>query len=94
MFPTPKEKSRLDIEIDQLILELKDHESTSEEYAKIVEQLNRLMKIRSENRPARVSPDTWATIGANLLGIVMITWFERENVITSKASGFIQRIRN
>lgn len=93
MFPAPKEKTRLDIEIDQLVLALGDHEATSVEYAKIVEQLNRLMKIRQENRPARVSPDTWAMIGANILGIAMITWFERGNVVTSKALGFIGRVR-
>lgn len=93
MFPAPKEKTRLDIEIDKLVLALGDHKATSVEYEKIVEQLNRLMKIRQENRPARVSPDTWAMIGANILGIAMITWFERGNVVTSKALGFIGRVR-
>lgn len=93
MFPAPKEKTRLDKEIDKLVLALGDHKATSVEYGKIVDQLNRLTKIRQEDKPDRVSPDTWAMIGANLFGIAMITWFERENIVTSKALGFISRIR-
>lgn len=93
MFPAPKEKTRLELEIDKLTFALGDHDPNSDEYTKIVDQLKRLNEIRKENRPDRVKPDTWAMIGANLVGIAMITWFERENVVTSKALGFIFRNR-
>lgn len=89
----PKEKTQLDREIDRLTIELRELSATDDDYATIVEHLNRLTKIRLEEKPEKVSPNTWAMIGANIVGIAMITWFERENVITSKALGFIQRAR-
>lgn len=45
------------------------------------------------NRRRRVSPDTMALIAANLAGIAVIIGYERINVITSKALGFVARTR-
>lgn len=43
--------------------------------------------------PNRVSVDTWAVIAANLLGIILIIGHERANVVTSKALGFVSKLR-
>lgn len=40
-----------------------------------------------------VSADTWATIAANLAGILIIVKHEEANVIASKALGFVQKLR-
>lgn len=93
MFPASKDKTRLDLEIDQLVLSLKSHEKTSDEYGTVVDRLAKLSKIREESRPDRISYATLATIATNLIGIAMITRYERENVLTSKALGFIMRPR-
>lgn len=44
-------------------------------------------------RRRRVSPDTLALVGANIIGIVMIIGHERANVIASKALGFISKLK-
>jgi hypothetical protein len=93
MFLDPKKKSHLDIEVEALIIELDDHEATSEKYGTIVERLTKLHKIQEERKPERVSPNTVATVAANLLGIVMIIRHEQLNFITSKALNFIMRVR-
>jgi hypothetical protein len=59
----------------------------------------RLLEVEIESkkdeidRRRRVSPETWALIGANLAGIVVIIGYERVNVIASKALGFVSKLR-
>lgn len=47
----------------------------------------------SRGKKPRLSPDTVALIAANLLGILLILGYEKADVITSKALGFIMRGR-
>lgn len=93
MFPNAKPKSKLQIEIDKLVLALGDHEPTSEEFGTVVERLSKLHKIQEDNKPESISPNTALLVGANLLGIGMIIKHEHLNVITSKAMSFIIKPR-
>lgn len=93
MFNKSKPKSRLQIEIDQLVRALGDHTSDSEEYGEIVNRLNTLHKINQDLRPASVDPNTALTIAANLVGIFAIIKHESLNVISSKALSFVLRPR-
>lgn len=92
MFLEPKKKSALQIEIDQLVIELDDHEATSEKYGTIVERLSKLHKIQDDRTPEKVNPNTALTVAANLIGIGIIVRHEHLNVITTKALGFIKRV--
>lgn len=89
----PKPKSRLQIEMDKLLLTLGDHEPTSEEFGQIVDRLSKLSKIEQDRKPSRINPDTLAVVIANLLGIAMIVRHEELNVITTKALGFVMKPR-
>jgi hypothetical protein len=93
MFTKPKPKSRLQIEIDQLVLALGAHEPNSDEFGTIVERLSKLHKIQDDNKSKTVSPDTALSVAANLLGILMIVHHEQLYPVTSKALSFIPKIR-
>lgn len=94
MFTRTLDDSKLDILIDSCIREMQEsYIESSEEYAQIMDQLVKLYKIKSESRLPRVSPDTLALIGGNLLGILMILRYERIDIITSKATNFILKPR-
>jgi hypothetical protein len=93
MLGPPKPKSKLEIEMDKLVLKLNDYPTDSKEYGEIVERLKTLHKIQDDNKPASVSPDVKLTTAANLLGILMIIRHEQLHVITSKAMSFVTRIR-
>lgn len=71
---------------------LKSEEPETDRYAQMSTQLERLYTIKNENRSRRVSADTLATIGANLLGIGIIVGHERTHIVTSKALGFVRKI--
>ena len=93
MFPKPKEPTQLEQEIDRVMHNLTNHTIDSKEYAQMVDQLMKLHKLKEDERPSQVHPDTWATIGANLLGIMLILRHEHLNVITSKAMDRVQRLK-
>jgi hypothetical protein len=72
---------------------LKAETITNEEYAKTLSLVERLHKMLDKEKPASVSKDTMLTVGANLVGIILILKHEHVNVISSKALGFIMRPR-
>lgn len=78
--------------IDQVQLNLEDHgDPTSEDYHKMVTQLDQLYKMKASDKPDRVKWDTWVAVGGNLAGLVLIIRHEQFNVITSKALGFVMK---
>lgn len=89
MFKRNPIEEKLDNEILNL-LELMDKETRySDEYKSMTDQLTKLYELRKGNR---ISKETWATIGANLAGIVVLMNHERTHVIASKAFSFVKKI--
>lgn len=60
-----------------------------EAYSEMAKNLELLYKTKANDKKPKVSPDTVALIAANLLGIGLILWHEKADVITTKALGFI-----
>lgn len=91
------EPRKIETELDKTLLtaltHLKEITPTDPEFATLTDQVNKLHKMREDMKPDRVKKDTAALIAANLIGIAMITHFERTNVITSKALAFITKLR-
>lgn len=83
--------SPLNDEINRAMAELGSTQFDSEEYDKQLERVSKLYKIKAEDKPNRVSKDTLALVGANLLGILLIISTEREHVITSRAMGMLAK---
>ena len=90
---TPSEKSGLEEVIDAVQDRLLKEDPPSDEFAKTVDQLDKLYKIKTSSREDRVSKDVLLTVVANLAGIGMILGYERANVVASKALGFVLKSR-
>lgn len=88
----PVEKTGLEIAIDRLLNELEDHTAESEDYATMVDQLAKLHKLKEDEKPSRVSPDTLISVGGSLTGILLIVMYEQKNVLGSKALNFAQKL--
>lgn len=87
--PTGLEKA-----IDQLLSEMANFSGDDDEYAKMVDQLQKLYNLKTvDQRPEKVSLNTLATIAGNLAGIIIIVGYEQRNVVTSKALGFLRPLR-
>lgn len=91
MIPITKiiKPNKLDMEIDSVLEELQYHEKDSKEYAQILTQLEKLMKMQDMRKGRHLKPDTVAQIGANLAGIGLILNYEKLSVITTKALSFV-----
>jgi hypothetical protein len=94
-FTTKKDKrTNLEKEIDEVTLLLSRYEPASEEYENITKNLERLNEMAKANkRDWRPSPDTVWVVGGNILGIVLILAYEKVDIITSKAIGFVMKGR-
>ena len=86
-------RTNLEREIDAVIEEMSQYSRDSKEYSDIAVNLERLYKAKACDRDRRVTPDTIAIIAGNLLGIALIIWHEKADVITSKALGFVLKGR-
>jgi len=86
-------RSKLEKEIDLILDEMRGIEATTSEYLIRLDNLERLHKMNNENKNRKVKPDTIAIVMTNLIGIGMILGYERVNIITSKALGFVLRGR-
>lgn len=94
MFPSnQEEKTKLEDAIDRVLEHMEDESPDSDEYAKMADQVVKLYALKEVDVKKRVSPDTLAIIAGNLAGIVMIVGYERAHIVTSKAIGFLLKLR-
>jgi hypothetical protein len=93
MFQSSPPDSKLQRAVDRAVRELDGYPVASDEYGLILDRLSKLHKMKEEDKPASISPDTLLMVGANLVSIVLIIKHEQFNVITSKALSFVIRPR-
>ncbi len=82
-----KKKSKLDVAMDAVFAEMEISGPDSEEYPKMIEYMERLSRVKAENK-MRVSPDTYAIVIGNLLGILVVIAYEQKHIFTTKAFSF------
>ena len=87
------EPSGLDEAIADVLQEMKGFTADQTEFATMVEQLEKLYKIKSEIKGDRVKLSEMLPVIGNLAGIVMILGFERTHIVTSKALAFVLKTR-
>lgn len=90
--PNPELEGLTEV-IDAVQTELLQTAPTDDEFPKMVEQLDKLYKIKSNAGPDRVSKDALLAVVGNIVGIAAILNFERVGVVTSKALGFVIKSR-
>lgn len=93
MFKKSQQSRELETVITETTSELRNLSAETEEFDKVLNQLERLHALDTGNRKERVSPDTLALVLGNLAGIGLIVGYERTHVVTSKALGFVLKLR-
>jgi hypothetical protein len=93
MFKRTKEPTDLDLALTRAYTQLKQHEVASEEYAKIMKQIAKMEKLKTQEKSKPISKDTLAMIGGNLAGILIVVAYENSHVWTTKALGVAPKIR-
>ncbi len=86
-----RDTTMVDQAIAGAIAQLDTVPAYSDEYNRMILQIEKLYALRYTNTSPRVSPDTLAIVLGNLAGIVIIVGYERANAVTSKAIGFVMK---
>lgn len=89
----PRHQRMIESELERTLNDLKLSRFDSEDYNKALRIAERLHDMVDKEKTSSVSKDALLTVGGNLLGIFMIIKHENVNVITSKALGFVTRLR-
>ena len=85
----PRHQRLLEEEYVRILTVLSSNQPDSAEYAKMLGCVERIHDMTDIREPSPVSRDTLLTVGANIIGILLIIKHENVNVITSKALGFV-----
>lgn len=86
-------RTNLEKEIDAVLVQMSLLRPDSKEYSAMAGNLEKLYKAKSGERNRHISPDTIAIVAGNLLGIALILGYEKTNVVTTKALGFVMKGR-
>lgn len=89
----PRHQKMLEDEYVRILAMLPVVQADTTEYAKLMTSAERVHALMAVRKTPSVSRETLVTVGANILGILMIIKHEDVNVITSKALGFVIRAR-
>ena len=86
------EDPALDLAIVKLFDRMGGLDPETKEYSNTADQLVKLYKLREETTSRkRVSPDALVQVAGSLAGIVAILSYERTQIITTKALGFVMK---
>jgi hypothetical protein len=85
-----KPPTALDKEIDRVLNKLSTLSVDGEEYKKLLEQVVKLHKMKTEEKPSGVSNDAMLQAATSLTGILLVINYERIHVISTKAMNFIK----
>jgi hypothetical protein len=89
----PRYQRMFEDELVRILALLSHSQADSAEYAKLMGSAERIHTMMDVKQPSPVSRETLLTVGANILGILLIIKHEDVNVITSKALGFVIRVK-
>lgn len=92
LFTGSKDTQALDTEIAAVLEGLQNCTELDESYYNRLEVLDKLMELRNKQKRKFMSKEN-APLIANLVGIAMILYHEKANVITTKAIGFVTKGR-
>jgi prefoldin subunit 5 len=87
----PKSLQAMDEEVERLTRQLADIQPLSDDYSKILKLITELTEARSKKNERAVSTDVLLTVGANIVGILLVLNYERLNVISTKALTMVWR---
>jgi len=89
IFTKKDTRTILDKEIEAVIKDLGALAPNTDDYTTTVSNLEKLYKMKNEEKSHRVKLDTMVIVAGNLLGILLILGYEQTDIIRTKALGFV-----
>lgn len=92
-------KAKEQTTLDEIISETEDHLKTetvgTDDYYKLVDALSALYKLRDGTAPSKLEMKDWLPVIAVVGQVLIIVLFESfGHTVTSKAIGFVQKLKS
>ena len=87
-FTKADRRSKLQKEMDTVFKKLEELDPSDENYTKTINNLERLHKMKSDDK-IKVSPDVVISVLGSIVGTVLVLYFEKTDIVTSKAINWI-----
>ncbi len=87
-FTKKDRRTKLEKEMDTVFAKLETLDVTSEDYNKAVNSLERLNEMKSKDK-IKINPDVIITVAGSIVGTLLVLYFEKTDVITTKALNWI-----
>jgi hypothetical protein len=84
-----RKPSVIDEAFAKILTEMNTYGVETKEYQAAFDNLERLTKMKAEERRFKVSPDTIAIVAGNLAIALIVVGFERGHVMTTKVMGHV-----
>jgi len=91
--PKTTDPTMLDLAITNLFARMEQEEPTSKEYAALVDELSKLLKLKENELPKRIDPNVALQVAGSIAGVLLILHYEKVNVLATKAVGFVMKAK-
>ncbi len=91
-FTKKDKRTAIEKEIDSVLEQMTKLDPTTKEYTDANINLERLAKVKSEIKSG-ISKDTLLIVAGSLVGTILVLYFEKTDVLTSKATNWILKGR-
>jgi len=88
-----KSQNPFEVEINRLLLEMKNFKGSEQDYSNMMKNLEILTKALVNTKAHTLKMDTVLLVAGNLAGILLILGYENVHVVTSKALGFVLKTK-
>lgn len=85
-------KSHIEAEIDAVIEEMAVEHADTDKYSTMAENLEKLCRAKSYEKNFILDKNTILTVVGTTLTVALILNFEKADVLTSKALGFVKKV--
>jgi CHASE3 domain sensor protein len=79
--------------IDKVLEGMRTYGVEDPEFDKLLDQLERLTRMKAEKANKPISNDTLAIVAGNLMGILIMVAYEQKHVVTSNARQMFLKTR-
>lgn len=93
LFTKKDKRTALDKEIDAILEAMKKENPDTEAYTSATKNLEVLYKAKLSEKKDKVSKNTILLVGGNIAVVLLGLYFERFNVITTRALNYVLRGR-
>lgn len=91
-FKKKVEENPFDSQLRAAMLDLQQYDTSSDEYKRQLDVVDRLIKIRQGEQPDKISRNTMLIVGASFAQLLVLIAYENKHVLSQKGFSSIMKL--